>query len=321
MRRIGIVVNPTAGHGRGRSAGAAVVHALADEGNDVQSLTGGDAAQALRNAREAVARGLDALVVVGGDGIVGLGTTAVAGTGVPLGVVGVGNGNDVARSLGLPVRDVEGALRSIRTGLTAGPRQVDAVRVRGIGDRNTSIDVWFAGVLSGGLDAAVNARANTLRWPSGTGRYVRALVREVRRFRPYGYRVTVDGVDRSGPHTLVSVANTPAFGGGMRIAPHARLDDGLLDLVLVGPVCRTELLRVFPRVYRGRHVSHPAVTVIRAREVVLRPEEEGSAPCPPEAFADGERLGALPLRCTVAPGALAVLAPRNASAPRIGAAG
>ena len=316
MRRIGVVVNPTAGHGRGRSAGAAVLHALARDGSDVEDLTGGDAAQALLNAREAVGRGLDALVVVGGDGIVGLGATAVAGSGVPLGVVGVGNGNDVARSLGLPVRDVTGALRSIRTGLTVGPRQVDAVRVRGIGEGTVGdVDVWFAGVLSGGLDAAVNARANTLRRPSGTGRYIRALLQEVRRFRPYGYRVTADGVDRSGPYTVVAVANAPAFGGGMRIAPRARMDDGLLDLVLIGPVSRTELLRVFPRVYRGRHVSHPAVTLVRAREVVLRPEEEGSAPRPPDAFADGERLGALPLRCTIEPGALAVLA------PRIGAAG
>lgn len=310
MRRIGVVVNPTAGHGRGRSAGAAVVHALAGGGNDIQVLTGGDATQALLHAGEAVARGLDALVVVGGDGIVGLGAAAVAGTGVPLGVVAVGNGNDVARSLGLPVRDVERALDAIRTGLTAGPRPVDAVRVHGTQSAGAPT-AWFAGVLSGGLDAAVNARANTLRRPSGTGRYVRALAHEVRRFRPYGFRLMIDGVDRSGLYSLVAVANTPAFGGGMRIAPQARVDDGLLDVVLVGPVSRTELVRVFPRVYRGRHVSHPAVTVIRAREVLLSPEEQGSARRPPEAFADGERLGALPLRCLIQPGALAVLAPRH----------
>ncbi len=311
MTRMGVVVNPAAGHGRGRRLGAAVMSGLAGLGIAVTDLSGTDAEGAAARARDGVIGGLDALVVVGGDGIVHLGVNAVAGTAVPLGVVPVGNGNDIARALGLPVRDVDGAVRAIGDALLRGPRLVDAVRVTG---NRPGSDTWFLGVLSAGLDAAVNARANVLTWPGGTGRYVRALAGELRRFRPYGYRLLLDGVEQSGPRTLVALANGPAFGGGMHIAPDARFDDGLLDVVLVGPVSRTELVRVFPRVYRGTHVTHPDVTIVRAREVILEPLPGELHPHPPAAYADGELLGPLPLRCVVEAGALAVLAPARGGA-------
>lgn len=306
MRPVGVVVNPTAGAGRARAAGRTVLAGLAALGLPVEDLSGVGPGVALEHAVDGVRHGLAALVVVGGDGTVNLGANAVAGTDVPLGIVAAGSGNDVARTLGLPVHDAAAATRAVQDGILAGPRPVDAVRVEGVGGRPPR---WYVGVLSAGLDAAVNARANALTWPRGTARYVRALAGELGRFRPYGYRITVDGRTWDTPATLVSVANGPAFGGGMRIAPGARFDDGVLDVVVAGPLKRHEVVRVFPRVYRGTHVTHPALSLLRGQDVTLAPLEHGPHAPPPPAFADGERVGDLPVRCVVHPGALLVLAP------------
>ncbi|HWS56986.1 MAG TPA: diacylglycerol kinase family protein, partial [Actinotalea sp.] len=188
--RIGVVVNPTAGHGRGRERGDHLLAELARRGHEVVDVSAPEVAGAVRRARQAVVDGIDALVVVGGDGMVHLGANVVAGTDLPLGIVAAGSGNDIARAMALPRHDVAAAVRSIERGLEHGGRRVDAVRV---GPPDYASHEWYLGVLSCGLDAAVNERANGLVWPRGPGRYVRALATEVRRFRPYGYRITVDG--------------------------------------------------------------------------------------------------------------------------------
>jgi diacylglycerol kinase (ATP) len=321
VNRIGVVVNPTAGGGRARSAGEVVLAALTELGLTVEDLSRPDARHALDHTRASAREGLAALVVVGGDGTVNLGVNAVAGTDVPLGIVAVGGGNDIARALGLPVHDPLAAVRAVRDAILDGPRAVDAVRLYApdvdhpgaVDDldepRPDGVPRWFVGVLSAGLDAAVNARANALTWPRGTARYVRALAGELRRFRPYGYRLTVDGRTWDTTATLVSVANGPAFGGGMRIAPAARNDDGVLDIVVAGPLRRHEVVCLFPRLYRGSHVDHPALSLLRGREVAVAALGSGPHATPPPAFADGEPVGALPVHCVVHPGALLVLAP------------
>jgi diacylglycerol kinase (ATP) len=309
VNRIGIVINPTSGRGRGSATGEAAIAALTGHGFDVHDLSGADIRRATDQARQGVVDGLDALVVVGGDGMVHLGANVVAGTSLPLGIVAAGSGNDLARTLGLPIHDTSAAVGVIARAMTTGPRSIDAVSVHA---PEHAAREWFVGVLSAGLDAAVNARANVLTWPSGRGRYVRALASELRTFRPYGYRLLIDDELWISSGTLVCVANAPSFGGGMHIAPDARIDDGLLDVVLVGPINRGEVARVFPRVYRGRHVSHPAVTILRGRDVVLEPHTVGPHPMPPHAFADGEPVGPLPLHCSVQPGAVKVLAPTPA---------
>ncbi|MBC7289775.1 MAG: diacylglycerol kinase family lipid kinase [Actinotalea sp.] len=304
--RLGVVVNPTAGHGRGARRGAALVATARARGHEVVDLAGPDAATAVRQARQAVVDGLDALVVVGGDGMVHLGAGVVAGTDLPLGVVPAGSGNDIARVNGLPTHDPGAAFGRIEQALERGDdgaRPLDAVSV---GPPGYAQREWYLGVLSCGVDAAVNARANTLTWPRGTGRYVRALMTELRTFRPYGYRLTLDdGTTWESTGTLVAVANAPWFGGGMRIAPQARMDDGLLDVLVAGPLSRAELLAVFPRVFTGGHVHHPACTVLRSRSVLVEPSPLG--PPPPVAYADGERLGPLPMRAEVVPGAVRLL--------------
>ncbi|SDI13602.1 diacylglycerol kinase (ATP) [Sinosporangium album] len=230
--------------------------------------------------------------------MVHLAVQAVAGTGVPLGVIPAGTGNDFAAALGLPLpRLGDGGaslLRAASIVLAGRARRVDAARV-GPG-------TWFAGVVACGFDSRVNERANGLTWPPGTARYLRALGQELRSFRPIPFTMVLDGERVEQEAVLVAVANTGSYGAGMRISPHARPDDGLLDVVVVGAVSRGELLKTFPRVYRGTHLAHPAVAVHRVREAVL--DAPGVI-----VYADGERVGPAPVTCRVEPGALRVICP------------
>ncbi|WP_454048763.1 diacylglycerol/lipid kinase family protein [Cellulomonas sp. Marseille-Q8402] len=305
MSRLGVVVNPVAGKGRGSGVGAAVLDALRRRGHGVEDLTAHDLLQATAHARRAAVTGLDALVVVGGDGLVHLGANVVADTDLPLGIVAGGTGNDVARALGLPRGDVAASVDALERALLVGPRAIDAVQV---GSPAHSAREWYLGALSCGIDAAVNARANALSWPRGSARYVRALVPELRAFRPYGYRLTTDDGVWESAGTVVVVANGPWIGGGIHVAPDARLDDGLLDVVVAGPFTRAGVVRIFPGMYRGRHLRHPQVQVIRSRKVLVEPAPHLGG-TPPEAHADGERIGPLPLVAEVHPRAVRVLAP------------
>lgn len=306
--RVGVVVNPTAGKGRAAKVATEVRSGLTAAGLHPLDLSGHDAAEATSRARAGLAVGLDALVVVGGDGMVHLGANVVAGTAVPLGIVAVGSGNDVARDLGLPVRDVARSVAVVRDALRAGRSGVRALDAVAVSRPGGPTEGWYMAVLSAGIDAAVNDRANHLRWPAGEGRYLRALGAELGSYHPFGYRVTMDGVVWEGSGTLVAVANTRSFGGGLRIAPDAEPDDGLLDVILADGLSRAALLRVLPRLFRGTHVHHPAVQVRRARSVVVEPAPRHGA-VPPVAFADGEPMGSLPLQCDVHPGAVGVLKP------------
>ncbi|MFC8734016.1 diacylglycerol/lipid kinase family protein [Luteimicrobium sp. NPDC057192] len=312
-RVLGVVVNPTADRGHADRAGVRTLARLRERGFEVRELSGSSFDDALARARAAAADGLDALVVVGGDGMVHLGANVCAGQGTPLGIVAAGSGNDYARALRLPVRDVDRAVRVLVDALDAGPRVVDAARVTS--DDPDEEPRWFCGVLSAGLDAAVNARANGMRRPRGRAKYAVAALQELARFRPFGYRLQIESRADGGtvtsvwdsPGTLVAVANGPAIGGGIRIAPGALVDDGDLDLVLAGPLTRHGALRVFPLTYVGKHVGHRVVDVRRVVRVRLEATDQGVAP--PPAFADGELIGCLPREVRVVAGALRVLAP------------
>lgn len=309
--RVGLVVNPTAGQGRGRKAGLRTAHLLAAAGVVVVELSGESVADALARARGAAIDGLAALVVVGGDGMVHLGVNAVVGTSTPLGIVAAGSGNDFARVLGLPVHRVDAAVATIVAALGSPARAVDAVHVAPYvagahsPDGETWGGSWFAGALSLGLDAAVNARANTYRWPPGGAKYVRAVLDCLRTFTPYGYKITTDSGTHELTGTVVTLANTSQFGGGVRIAPDALVDDGQLDLVYATALTKPGILKLFPGMYRGRHLRHPAVTLERTTSVIIEPT--GAGAFPPVAFADGEVIGPVPLRAQVHPGALRVL--------------
>ena len=294
--RLGVMVNPTSGKNTGARIGMEALTLLRAAGADVVDLSALDAAGVLERGRRAVTEDqLDALVVAGGDGMVHLGANICAGTGVPLGIVAAGTGNDIARELGLPVRDAAAAVERILAGRT---RAIDAVR---LDEEGTGPSRWFVGVLAAGFDAVVNERANGWTWPKGQMRYNLAILRELPIFRPIPYVLTLDGERVETEAMLVAVGNGPAYGGGMRVCPDAAFDDGLLDVLILKRIAIPEFLRVFPRVFKGTHVSHPAVEIRRARRVRL--EARGIV-----SYADGERFAPLPIDLEVVPGALTVLA-------------
>jgi diacylglycerol kinase (ATP) len=286
-RQIALLTNPTAGKGRGGRARAAVLERLRGAGLGVRDLSGRDADEALDLARAAVAEDTESLVVLGGDGMVHLAVQAVAGTGIPLGIVPAGTGNDVARYFDLPRKDPVAAADRVIAGRT---RQVDLARA---GSK------YFATVLCAGFDALVNERANRMTWPKGQMRYNLATLAELRVFRPLPYTLEIDGRQLKLDAMMVSVGNGPSFGGGLRITEGAVLDDGLLDVVIIKPMSRRSLVRTYPQLFKGTHVTHPRYEHHLARTVTI------AAPGI-TTYADGERFGDLPLTVECAPGALTV---------------
>jgi diacylglycerol kinase (ATP) len=293
VTRVALLTNPTSGKGRGARARAAVLDVLRGTDLDVLDLVGADGDEALALATRAVADGVDALWVCGGDGLIHLAVQALAGTGTPLGVVPAGTGNDVARYLDLPRTDPAAAahllLRALRSGST---RALDLARA---GDR------WFTTVLAAGFDAKVNERANAMTRPRGQMRYNVATLAELRTFTPLPYTLDLDGTTVHLEAMMVAVGNGPSYGGGLRITEGAVLDDGLLDVVVIGPMSKPELVRTYPRLFRGTHTTHPAYQHHRVQRVTV------AAPGI-VAYADGERLGPLPLTVECVPGALVALA-------------
>jgi diacylglycerol kinase (ATP) len=252
--------------------------------------------EANSNARHAINDGkIDGLIVVGGDGISHLGVNIACDTGIALGIIAAGTGNDLARSIGMPEGDVVAGTHAVLDKLES-PRKVDAIKAH-----SSTGQFWFFGTASAGFDALCNQRANEMSWPKGQRRYDIAMVLELAKFKPIHYEATIDGEHRSFDAMLCAVANGPAFGGGMLIAPDAKVDDGELDLFIVHAMSRIELLKVFPKVYTGRHVTHPAVEFVRAKSVKL---SSGNMPV----YSDGEARGHSPLTATVVPGALSVFA-------------
>jgi diacylglycerol kinase (ATP) len=294
---VAVLRGPTAGRGRHEAAVAAALGELRSGGHEVQILGARTAAEAeAACVRSVTDDGAAALVAVGGDGTVHLAIQAAAGTGVPFGVVPAGTGNDFATAVGVPASQVAAA-RAISAALASGSvRQVDLARMCG----PDGYQRWFAAVLGAGFDAIVNERANAMRWPKRRRRYDIAIFAELVRLRPRHYRISVDGASYDRDAVLVAVGNTHSYGGGMKMCPAADPTDGLLDVVVAGPLSRTTLLRLQPRVYQGTHVRHPALVQLRGRSVTI--DAAGIT-----AYADGERTCALPVTITAAPGALTLL--------------
>lgn len=295
--RVGLVVNPSASGGAAGRTAAALAGALRAHGFHVTDLSAETAGAALVRAQAAIAaRAVDLLVVAGGDGMAHLGVNACAGTEVPLGIIALGTGNDIAAGLGLPVRNPAAGVATVAARHT---RRIDAGRVEQGGNRP-----WFGGTLYAGFDAVVNARANRWSWPRGQARYNLAVLRELPVFSAIPYVVTVDGARLQTEAMLVIVANAPSYGGGMKVTPAALMDDGLFDVLVLERIGRAEFLRVFPQVFEGHHVEHPAVRLLRGRQVHL--QAHGIT-----AYADGEPFHPVPLQADVVPKALRVIVPEE----------
>jgi diacylglycerol kinase (ATP) len=293
---IAVLANPVAGKGRHRGLVPRVVERLAGGGRTVRLLEADTAEEAEKACQRAVAEGVSALVAVGGDGTVHQALQAVAGRDVGFGVVPAGTGNDFACSAGVPLVPLEAA-DAIAAALDDGrDHRIDLAKISG-----TDGEVrWFGAVLAAGFDAIVNERANQLRWPRGPRRYDVAIAMELARLRARVYALELDGVDRGFEGVLVAIGVGQSYGGGMRILPDADPTDGLLDVVVASSMSRLTLVRLRPRLVKGTHISDPHVTAYRAREVRIHADDIVG-------YADGERIGPLPMTITCVPGAVRLL--------------
>ncbi|MFE0025598.1 diacylglycerol kinase [Amycolatopsis sp. NPDC059021] len=298
IRSVVVLTNPAAGAGHADRAARQATRRLRDRGVDVLDVAGGDAEDAFRLAAEAVRQRVDALVVVGGDGMICLALQALTGSDVPLGIVPAGTGNDHARAYGLPTGDPEAAADVIADG------HVETVDVGRI-EADDGTRRYFGSVLAAGFDSLVNDRANRLRWPRGRARYNLAILAEFANLRPLPFRLTLDnGLVLEQDVLLAAVGNTASYGGGMRICPGADHTDGLLDVTVVRAMPRRTALRFLPTVFAGTHVRHAGVDTYRTASVRL--ESPGIT-----TYADGEPVAPLPVEVSVLPGALTVLVPRK----------
>jgi len=292
MSQVALLANPAARSGRA----AAVVHRVVDRlrAHGIEPLlldaTSADAARVA--AAHAVTTGTQRLVAFGGDGIVQIAADAAAGSATVLGLVGGGTGNDATEALRL--RD--GSLEDRIDRALEDPVPVDLIS-----------DSHRHAVTScvTGFPAAVNVRAEAMRYPRGPSRYTLATLAELPGMRPGRYRLTLDGEVVDLAAAVVVVANTAFFGGGMRICPDADPTDGLLDVCVVGEVGRLSLLRSFAKVRTGAHLDHPDVLMFRAATVGIEPLD-----AEPGLRADGEPFGSLPCPLPARPGAVWVAGAR-----------
>lgn len=291
---VSVVTNPVAGGGRARAVSDVLVARLRERGAMVNTIEGRTPGDALESTKRAVRAGTEALVAVGGDGMVNLALQAVAGTGTPLAVAPAGTGNDFARLLGIPLADAAAAADIVLE------RRIRAMDLGRVDEPGGTTGRWYATVLSTGFDSLVTERANRLRWPTGPLRYNVAMALELSRLRPIPYHLDIDGEPVDIEATLVTVGNGPAYGGGMAICPDARVDDGLLDVTIVSAFSRSRLVRLSPTLYKGTHVDLPEVRTYRARTVTI--EAPGMV-----AYGDGERFRTLPVQVEAVGDAVTVL--------------
>jgi diacylglycerol kinase (ATP) len=215
------------------------------------------------------------VIAIGGDGLAHLVMQVAVPRHIAFAIVPAGAGNDFVRSLGWSLENVEPLIKRI---LSTPPSAID------LGNVDSE---WFGAILSTGFDSVVNERANQLSWPKGPQRYNLAIVMELARFKPIQYEITCDGATLKTEAMLVAIGNGKSYGGGMNVCPTAQMHDGFFDIVILEPVSKFEFLKVFPKVYSGSHLSHPAVKTLRAKKVTITADAV--------AYADGERIGPAPV--------------------------
>ena len=281
-----LVINPVSGQGKGAQIGTHVAGYLNSRGMSYEIIIGRngiDQADLLQRFLDRIPD-CSGVIAVGGDGLLHLVLQKIIPAQVPLALIPAGTGNDFVRTLGWSLEDVDTILEAV---LTKKPRSVDLGVVDG---------EWFAAILSTGFDSIVNERANAMSWPKGPQKYNAAIAIELPRFAPRHYEIVLDDRTISTQAMLIAVANGRSYGGGMLVCPHADISDGYFDVMVLHPVSKLEFIKVFPRVFKGTHITHPAVEIVRSKSVKITADAV--------AYADGERIGQLPVSAQCMPGAL-----------------
>jgi YegS/Rv2252/BmrU family lipid kinase len=290
--KLSVIVNPASGGGRGGRAARAVGEALRALDLEHEISPTRDLGHARELARRAAARG-QAAVALGGDGLVGAVAGALRDSGGVLGVLPGGRGNDFARCLGIPLDPVR-ACQVLATGVT---------RALDLGQAG---DGTFIGIASCGLDSEANRIANATRLVRGNLVYTYGGLRALLGWRAASFTMRLDGIAHALRGYTVALANAAAYGGGMLLAPDARMDDGLLDVVLIEDGSKLSFLRSLPKVFSGAHVELESVTILRAREIEVHADR------PFAMYADGDPIAQLPVTVRVLPAAINVIAPIGA---------
>jgi diacylglycerol kinase (ATP) len=280
-----VVVNPKAGLGAAASLATQVVGFLQSREIAYRMISPNSAAETKALVAESLRNGEGTrLLSVGGDGLFHLLLQFAIEFKVPLAIVPGGTGNDFYRTLGWFDHDLTDYLEHL---ISTAPTLVDVGVVDG---------EYFGAVLSSGFDSVVNERANKMKWPKGPAKYNAAIVLEFPKFQPMEFKIFADAKILEVEAMLIAIGNGSSYGGGMRVCPDADLNDGLFDIMILHPVSKLEFIKVFPTVYKGTHVEHPQVEVIRAKAIRI----ESSA----VAYADGERIGQLPVQVESLPQSL-----------------
>jgi diacylglycerol kinase (ATP) len=290
-----VVANPTAGRGKGARLipkvdallrSLAVPHTLriCEGPEDPERLAG-----------LAASEGADIVAALGGDGHVGACANGIMGTGAALAVIPGGTGNDFARHIGLDRKDPLAAAR-----LLASPelKSIDVAKVT-----TPERERYFVNVGGAGFDSEVNEHANGVRRLKGTAKYIYSTFVTLARFTAGEFVVRVDGEEHSFRGMMLAVGNGTSYGGGMRVTPNARSDDGLLDVCVIQELPKWQFVKTFPKVFSGKHVEHEAVTMLRGKQIEI------SSGRPFQVYADGEPVGHLPATFSVVPSALRVVIP------------
>jgi YegS/Rv2252/BmrU family lipid kinase len=294
--KLSVIVNPAAGGGRAGRALDGVQASLQRLGLEHRVHTTRSLDHARVLARSAAAAG-ETAVAFGGDGLIGAVAGALRDSDGLLGVLPGGRGNDFARALGVPL-DPRAACDVLATGTI---RSLDLGEVNGR---------TFVGIASCGIDADANRIANRSRCVRGNLVYSYAALRALAQWRAAAFTITLDG---GRPHTItgytIAVANSSSYGGGMRLAPAARLDDGLLEIVVIAQMTKLRVVRLLPTVFWGGHVNHAGVEVLQCRRIEIAASRRL------EVYADGDPIADLPATVCALPGAVRTVVPASPVEP------
>ena len=281
-----LVINPVAGQGKGTTVGTYVAGWLSQREIPYTIVTGNSSVALGDHLSSFIEKFPDTsgVIAVGGDGLLHNILQRLVPAQIPLSIIPAGTGNDFVRTLGWKLDSFDEQLEAITN---QSPTSMDLGLVDG---------EWFGAILSTGFDSIVNEKANTMGWPKGPMKYNAAIAMELPRFKPRHYEIILDDRTISTEAMLIAVANGRSYGGGMLVCPNANIADGLFDVMVLHPVSTIEFMKVFPRVFAGTHVSHPAVEIVRSRSVRIEAKAV--------AYSDGERIGQLPISAECIPGAL-----------------
>ena len=281
-----LVINPVSGQGKGATIGTYVAGFLNQKSIDYTIVTGNSSVALTDHLATFIEKNpnCDGVIAVGGDGLLHIVLQKVVPAQIPFTIIPAGTGNDFVRTLGWDLENIDQQLETVTT---TPPASIDLGLVDG---------EWFGAILSTGFDSVVNEKANTMQWPKGPMKYNAAIAIELPRFKPRHYEITLDDRTISTEAMLIAVSNGRSYGGGMLVCPNASITDGNFDVMVLHPVSKIEFLKVFPKVFAGTHVTHPAVEILRSKTVKIESKAV--------AYADGERIGQLPVTAECISGAV-----------------